>query len=175
MSLGLLYLLLLKATVTSFSGIASVPIVQYELVAKHHALTDTQLNAAIALARTAPGPAGGYVISVGYFVAGLAGAVVGWLALITPALLAIPLAHSLARTTEHPRARAVVDAVVAASAALILVATLPIAMLTLGSYWLIALAAVSTLVLSITKLETVWVILTAATIGILSGWLATPL
>ena len=153
MSLSLLYLLLLKATITSFSGLASLPIIQYELVAKHHVLTDQQLNAAVALARTAPGPAGGYVISVGYFVSGIAGGIIGWLALITPALLAIPLAHTIARTSDHPRAKAVVDAVVAASAALILVATIPIATQALGSTALIAIAAVSIAVLIFTKLR----------------------
>ena len=48
-----------------------MPIVRDELVVQHAALTDSQLNAAVALARAAPGPFGGYVISVGYFVGGV--------------------------------------------------------------------------------------------------------
>src|SRR5215470_156766 len=122
MSFGLLYLLLLKATLISFSGLASLPVVRDELVLQYGVLTDTQLNAAVALARAAPGPFGGYVISVGYFAGGVLGGIAGWLALITPALLAIPLMHFVARNTNHPRARSVVGAVVVASAALILVA-----------------------------------------------------
>jgi chromate transport protein ChrA len=50
---------------------SSMPIVRDELVVQHAALTDSQLNAAVALARAAPGPFGGYVISVGYFVGGV--------------------------------------------------------------------------------------------------------
>jgi chromate transporter len=44
----LLYLLLLKATLTSFSGLASLPVVRADLVARYHVLTDRQLNTAVA-------------------------------------------------------------------------------------------------------------------------------
>lgn len=169
MNLGLLYLLLLKATITSFSGISSLPIVRDELVVQYHAITDQQLNAAFAMARTVPGPAGGYIVSVGYFIGGPAGGIVGWLALVTPALLAIPLVHYLGRTTDHPIMRAVVEAVVVASAGLILVATLPIAQQALQSTALIGIAAASTALLILTRLETVWVILGAAAIGVVAA------
>jgi chromate transporter len=175
MSAALLYLLLLKATLTSFSGLSSLPIVRDELVVQYGVLTDSQLNAAVALARAAPGPFGGYVISVGYFAGGVAGGIAGWLALITPALLAIPLVHYVARSTAHPRARSVVNAVVMASAALILVATVPIAAQALGSTALIAIAAASTLVLAATGLETVWVIAAAAATGLLAAWFGAAL
>jgi chromate transporter len=175
MSAGLLYLLLLKATLISFSGLSSMPIVRDELVVQYGVLTDSQLNAAVALARAAPGPFGGYVISVGYFVGGVPGGIAGWLALITPALLAIPLVHFVARSTAHPRARSVVGAVVVASAALILVATVPIASQALGSTALLVIAMASTLVLVTTGLETVWVVAAAAATGLLAGWFAAPL
>jgi chromate transporter len=174
-SAWLLYLLLLKATLISFSGLSSLPIVRDELVVQYAVLSDSQLNAAVALARAAPGPFGGYVISVGYFAGGVAGGIAGWLALITPALLAIPLVHYVARSTAHPRARSVVHAVVIASAALILVATVPIAAQALGSAVLIVIAAASTLVLVATGLETAWVIASAAATGLLAAWFGVPL
>ena len=80
MNLILLYLLLLKATVTSFSGLTSMPVVRNDLVEKYHVLTDRQLNAAVAAGRSAPGPNGLYIVSVGYFVAGVPGACMGCLA-----------------------------------------------------------------------------------------------
>jgi chromate transporter len=175
MSAGLLYLLLLKATLISFSGLSSLPIVRDELVVQYAVLSDLQLNAAVALARAAPGPFGGYVISVGYFVGGLAGGIAGWLALITPALLAIPLTHYVARGTAHPRARSVVAAVVVASAALILVATVPIASQALGSTTLIIIAVISTLILAATGIETVWVVAAAAATGLLAAWFGAAL
>ena len=175
MSFGLLYLLLLKATLISFSGLASLPVVRDELVLQYGVLSDAQLNAAVALARAAPGPFGGYVISVGYFVGGVAGGVAGWLALITPALLAVPLVHYVARHAAHPRARSIVDAVVMASAALILAATVPIAHQALGSATLIIIAGASALALAATTLETVWVMAAAAGAGLLAAWFGVPL
>jgi chromate transporter len=48
----MLYALLLKATVTAFSGLASLPVVRADLVVNHHVLTDEQLNTAVAMSRT---------------------------------------------------------------------------------------------------------------------------
>ena len=69
MSVVMLYLLLLKATVLSFSGYASVPVVREDLVVNRGVLTDEQLNDAIAISQTSPGPLGLYVVIAGYLVA----------------------------------------------------------------------------------------------------------
>src|SRR5207244_1867912 len=91
MSAWALYLLLLRATLTSFSGFASVPVVRDDLVLHRHVLTDDQLNAALAISQISTGPLGLYVVVVGYFVAGVTGAVAGMCALATPAVFAIPI------------------------------------------------------------------------------------
>ncbi len=80
MNAGLLYLLLLKATMTSFSGLTSLPVVQNDLVVERHVLTDRQLNEAVVAGRAVPGPNGLYLVSVGYFVDGIPGALCrdGW-------------------------------------------------------------------------------------------------
>ena len=57
MNLLLLYLLLLKETATSLSGLTSMPVVRNDMVERYHVLTDRQLNAAVAAGR--PGTAGG--------------------------------------------------------------------------------------------------------------------
>ena len=44
----LLYLFLLKATLTSFSGLASLPVVRQDLVVKRGVLTDRQIGEAVA-------------------------------------------------------------------------------------------------------------------------------
>ena len=106
MNLFLLYLLLFKAVITSFSGMASLPIVRNDFVVKRHVLTDRQLNTAIVAGRTGPGPNGLYLVSVGYFAAGLPGAFAGLIALITPAFLIIPLMSwigSIRQSPAHPR------------------------------------------------------------------------
>jgi chromate transporter len=54
MNVFILYLLLLKATMTSFSGLASLPIVRNDFVVQRQVLTDRQLNTAVVAGRTGP-------------------------------------------------------------------------------------------------------------------------
>src|ERR1700675_2016479 len=105
MNLLLLYLLLFKAVVTSFSGMASLPVVRNDLVVERHVLTDRQLNTAVVAGRTGPGPNGLYLVSVGYFIRGLPGALVGLLAVMTPAFLVLPLMSWLGARAGTPRIR----------------------------------------------------------------------
>ena len=65
MSFVLLYGLFLKASLSSFSSLASLPIVRQDLVLTRHVLTDHHLNTAVVIGRTTPGPLGLYMISAG--------------------------------------------------------------------------------------------------------------
>jgi chromate transporter len=127
MNIFLLYLILLKGTITAFAGLASLPVIQAALVFQYHVLTDQQLNEAVVITRSTPGPVGLYIVSVGYFVAGVPGAIAGWAAMATPALLTIPLVHLVGRRMEHPRVKGVLQTVVIASAGLLLAAAIPLA------------------------------------------------
>jgi chromate transporter len=122
MNVVAVYLLLLKATVTSFAGMGSLPQIQQDFVQTYRLLSDEQLSQAVLVGRATPGPMGAYVVAVGYFAAGWPGAIAGWLAMVTPALLAIPLLAAIRRWLHLPRMRAAVDAVVIASAVLLVVA-----------------------------------------------------
>ncbi len=166
MNAALLYLLLLKGTITAFAGLASLAVIQDSLVVHYHVLTDQQLNEAVVITRSTPGPVGLYVVSVGYFVAGFAGAVAGWLAMITPALLVIPLVHYTGRHVEHPRVKAILQAVVLASAGLLLAAVIPLAHDALTDWVTVAIAAVSLALLLATEMDTLWIILAAAVISL---------
>ena len=128
MNLLVLYLLLLKASLTSFSGLGSLPMVRNDFVVERQLLTDHQLNMAVVAGRTGPGPYGLYLVCVAYLVGGVPGALMGFLALITPALLVIPLLTVLSRWLHLPRVRAAVDAVVIASAVLLLTSVVRMAM-----------------------------------------------
>lgn len=162
MSLILLYFLLLKGTITAFAGLASLPVIQDALVFQHHLLTEKELNEAVVITRSTPGPVGLYVVSVGYFVAGIPGAIMGWLAMITPALLIIPLVHFAGRKIDHPRLKGVLQSVVIASAGLLLAAAIPLARDALTDPVTMAIAAVSLVVLLTTELDTLWLILGSA-------------
>ncbi len=166
MNIFLLYLLLLKGTITAFAGLASLPVIQDALVIQHHVLTDTQLNKAVVITRSTPGPVGLYIVSVGYFVAGVPGAIAGWLAMITPALLIIPLVHFVGRKMEHPRVRTILQTVLIASAGLLLAATIPLAQDALTGPVTVAIAAVSLIMLLTTKLDTLWIILGAVLVSL---------
>ena len=120
MNVAIVYLLLLKATVTSFAGMGSLPQIQQDFVETHRAITAEQLSQAVLAGRSTPGPIGAYVVAVGYMAAGWPGALAAWLAMMTPALAAIPLFILMQRWIHLPRVRAGVDAVVIASAILLL-------------------------------------------------------
>ena len=72
------------------------------------------------IGRATPGPMGAYVVAVGYQAAGVRGAIAGWLALVTPAFVALPLLVTVQRWLHLPRVRALVDAVVIAGATMLI-------------------------------------------------------
>jgi chromate transporter len=177
MNVFVLYLVLLKATLTSFAGLASLPVVRDELVVKRQVLTDTQLNEAVVITRATPGPVGLYIVSAGFFALGAPGAVAGWLAMITPALLIIPLVHFAGRKAEHPRVRAILETVVLASAGLLLAASLPLAKAAVTGPVMLLITLATIGLMWRTKIDTLWIILgagvvamTASTVALLSSW-----
>ena len=117
MNAFVLYFLLLRATALSFSGFASVPVIREDLVVKRAVLTDEELNSAIAISQASPGPLGLYVVVLGYFVAGVPGALAGALALASPAILAIPIARAVRRHRDS-HVRGACAAIVIASCVL---------------------------------------------------------
>ena len=119
MNIAVIYLLLLKATVTSFAGMGSLPQIRQDFVETYHLLSADALSEAVLVGRATPGPMGAYVVAVGYLAAGWPGAVAGWLALVTPAFAALPLLATVQRWLHLPLVRALVDAVVVAGAALL--------------------------------------------------------
>jgi len=172
MNLFVLYLLLLKATVTSFSGLTSLPVVRADLVAHHRVLTDRELNAAVVAGRAVPGPNGLYIVSVGYFVGGIPGAFAGWLAMVSPAFLIIPLLNYLGARFEQPAVRSAIQALTLAAAGLIASATIPLARDALHGPLSLAIAAASFVFMAFTNRDTLWIVGGSALIGLLTGALA---
>lgn len=161
MNAFVLFLFLLKATLTTFSGLASLPVLRQDLVLNHHVLTDQQLNTAIVVTRTTPGPVGLYVVSVGYFVDGVPGAIAGWLAMIAPALLIIPAIRFMGRHSTHPRIRSTLQAVVLASAGLLWASSLPLGREAVNDSLTMGILIVTVVLLVLRKLDSLWIILGA--------------
>ncbi len=166
MNVFFLYLILLKATLTSFSGLGSLPILRADLVVHYRVLTDRQLNTAVAAGRLGPGPLGNYVVSVGYLAGGAAGACAGWLAMITPAFVVILLIRFIGRRAEHPRAKAAVRAVILAGAGLLLSASLPLGRDALTGPLTASIAGASFFATLSARIDTVWIVTAAALTGL---------
>ena len=168
MNLLVLYLLMLKASITSFTGLGSLPMIRQDFVVDRHLITDRQLTTAVVAGRTSPGPYGIYLVCVAYLVAGVPGAIAGMLAVITPAFLVIPLMRWIGARAETPRIRSSIRALMLASAGLLLYASIPLSHETItGALTLIA-AIACFLALVFTRIETMWLIFAAAVLGLLA-------
>ncbi|WP_327754142.1 chromate transporter [Sphingobium sp. SJ10-10] len=165
MNLFELYIVFLRGSLTAFSGLASLPVIQDSLVIHSHVLTTAQLNEAVMITRSVPGPVGLYFVSVGYFVAGIPGAITGWLATITPAFLIIPMTHFVGRKMKNPRVRSILDAVITASAGLLVASAIPLAKDALTNPVDIVIALVSFAFLLRTNIDTIWILLAAGVIS----------
>jgi chromate transporter len=165
----LLYFLLLKAVLVSFSGMSSLPMVHNDLVVERKAITERQLNTAVAVARLGPGPLGLYIVCVGYYAAGVPGAAAGCAAMMTPAFLIIPLLQRVGRRADSPAVQRVVRAVILSAVGLLLSATAPLARDALVSSSSVAIAAGSFAVLVWSRVDTLWVVLGSAATG-LAAW-----
>lgn len=171
MNLFLLYLLLTKATLISFSGLASLPIIRHDFVESRHLLTDRQLNAAVAAGRTAPGPIGLYIVGAGYSIAGAPGAFVGCLAVMTPAFLILPVLQYAGSRAGRPEVRGAIECVTLAAAGLVAAAAVPLARDAITGPLPAVIAAGSFLFLVLTKKDTLWVILASAAIALMAYFL----
>ena len=118
--------------------------------------------------RIGPGPLGIYVVSLGYLVDGVPGACAGWLAMITPAFLIIPMLRFLGARAEHPRARAVARAVLLAGAGLMASAAVPLARDAITNPLSLAIFALSFVLIASARVDSLWVMLGAALIGLIA-------
>lgn len=166
MNLLLLYLLLLKASVTSFSGLGSLPMVRNDFVVERQVLTDHQLNMAVVAGRTGPGPNGLYLVCVAYAAGGFPGAVLGFLALVTPAFLVIPLMRWLGKRADIPRVRSAIRGLLLASAGLLLSSSVPLTLDAFTGIFSAVLMTASFAVLTFTRIDSAWLMLGAAAAGL---------
>jgi chromate transporter len=158
--------ILLKSTCTSFAGLASLPEVRAELVEQRRWISDADLNQSIVITRTTPGPVGVYVVSVGYLAYGVPGAIAGWLAMAAPSLAVILLVGYFGKRAQHPRVRGMLQCVVLASAALLVLAAIPIGRQALDSWPMIAIAAAALALLISKRINTLWIISGAAALSL---------
>ena len=166
MNFVVIYLLLLKASLTSFSGLGSLPMVRQDFVVERQVITDRQLNTAVVAGRTGPGPYGLYLVCVGYLAGGLPGALAGLLALITPAFLVIPLMRWIGRRADVPRIKSAIRGLLLAAAGLLLSSSMPLTADAITGPFSLAILAVSFYLLTFTRIDSAWLMAGAAAAGL---------
>lgn len=162
-----LYWVLLQSMVASFTGLSSLPVIRHELVVERQWVTDQDLNAAVMIGRSTPGPMGVYIVSVGYFVAGWPGAVAGMLAMATPALLILLLMRLLKGRDDHPRMKSAIRFVILGGSAYSAAVVWAMSRATLVNWWTLGLAAVAAALLLKTKVHTIWILCAAGAVGLM--------
>lgn len=119
MNLLELFLVFLKAVMLSSGGLQALPILLDDLTVQRQVLSYSDFATAVAIGRIAPGPNGLFVISIGYYIAGLIGALIGAIALMLPPLLAIGLVRAHQRLADRPWVVGMTRGIAAASIALL--------------------------------------------------------
>lgn len=90
----------LKASLFSTGGHGNVPILHDELVSRGWA-TDRQFAESMAIGNVAPGPSGLWVISLGYLIHGVPGALIALVAITLPPLLVVWVDRLYRRVQHH--------------------------------------------------------------------------
>jgi chromate transporter len=140
--------------------------VRNDFVVERHVLTDHELNMAVVAGRTGPGPFGLYLVCVAYLVGGVPGAFMGFLALITPAFLVIPLMRWIGKRADIPRVRSAIRGLLLASAGLLVSSSVPLTQDAFTGLFSVTLMVASFAVLTFTRIDSAWLMLGAAGAGL---------
>jgi len=97
----LYFLLALKASLFSTGGFGNVPSLHDDLLARGWA-TEHNFAEALAVGQISPGPNGLWIISLGYFVDGVPGALLSLAAITVPPFLILGVEWLYHRTRHHP-------------------------------------------------------------------------
>ena len=172
MSLWKLALLIALFNLMTFgNGPVMVPLLQTHLVEGARVLTEDQLLYAFTIARVTPGQANFYVVSIGYMLYGMPGAIVATLAIILPGYVMIPLLNGFEHLRDSRWITGFTKGLTVTSVGLILAAVVQIARGTLTQpiAWVVLIA---TLIMTQLLKWNIFVALAAAgCLGLLLKWL----
>jgi chromate transporter len=128
-------------------------------------ITNAELDEAVVITRTTPGPVGVYVVSVGYMAYGWPGAIAGWIAMAAPSMFVVLLVGYFGRRAQHPRVKGMLQCVVLASATLLVLAAVPIGREALNGPLTIGITAVALPLLLLKRINTLWIVGGAAVLS----------
>lgn len=170
--LGQLFLIFLKiGSLVYGSGYVLLAYLREDFVERLQWISDRQLLDAIAIGQLTPGPLFTSATFIGYLISGLPGALVATLGIFLPSFFFVALlAVGLEKLRSSPRARYFLDAVNAASLALMAIVTWELgraSVLEAGLIFTLTLCLATLLVLTLTKVNSLWLILAGALAGYL--------
>ena len=168
MDLLSLFLTCLKASFITFGGSAPLPILRQDLVAERGILHDDDFASALAIGLITPGPNGLFVLPIGYFVAGVPGALVAAAALCVVAISNVTLVWIHKWVAHLPATRAALRGIQAATLGLILTLAYTIAVSQIQSPLDAALAVGAFVLLAFTRVDVLLIVGGAALIGLAS-------
>jgi chromate transporter len=168
-----LFLVFLKiGSVIYGSGYVLLAFLRADLVERLQWMSERQLLDAVAVGQMTPGPVFTTATFIGYHIAGVPGALAATLGIFIPSFVFVGLLAVLIEKVKHsPLLRSFLDAVNAASLALMAVVTWQLAVHALMPEKVflplsLVLALASLVVLFTTKINSAWLIL----VGALCGW-----
>ncbi|HEX2980042.1 MAG TPA: chromate transporter [Anaerolineaceae bacterium] len=168
MSLLTLLALVFTFNVLTFgNGPAMVPLLQAELVDRARVLALDQLLYAVAIGRVTPGQANVYIASIGYFLFGIPGALLGTLAIQIPGYVMLPFMQIYERIRANAWVGNFTRGLTTASVGLIFAATFSIGArsLTEPITWVVFAAAL--VLILVVKWNQMLCLLLASLLGIL--------
>lgn len=142
-----LFLAILKASLLSVGGLSSLPLLQQELVGSG-LVSERQMLEALTIGRLSTGPNGFYIISLGYFALGWAGAATALAAVILPPLSLVAFATAFRHLLLTSWAAGIVRGIGLSTAGLLMATGIqliaPEVPLLAIPWWQAALAAIAT-------------------------------
>ena len=170
MDLLSLFLVCLKASFLSFGGSAPLPLLHDELGRQRGLLPDEAFASALAIGRITPGPNGLFVLPIGYFVAGIPGALVAAAALWVVAVPVLLLLKVHARLASLTPVRAGMRGIQAGAIGLTLAVGYTILAATAATPYHLAIAAVAFAIVAFTSVDALLVLAGAAVLGLVGLW-----
>lgn len=164
----LFFWVVLKSILFSTGGFGPLPSLHADFIAYGWA-SEKQFTEALSIGQITPGPNGLWVVSLCYLVAGLPGAVLACLALLSPPLLILIVQRCHARVADHPATKGLLDGVV-----LVIVSFNVIVLL--GIFWgngvnigILAIATISAALAISRRVSANSILVAAALIGFVLG------
>jgi chromate transporter len=170
-----LLLIFLKATMLSSGGLQALPILQEDLVNQRAVLTVSDFAASVAIGRVAPGPNGLFVITIGYYILGVWGAIVGIFGLSLPPFLAVGLIYAYRKIANRPWVAGLTRGIGASSVGLLAALGFSFTTPLLPAPASILILLGSLAILLIMKIDALPILGAGAIVGVLLFFLGIPL